>query len=168
VLVRAWQDLRGLGGLILPGGESSVQLELLARLDLEECLCDAVRSGLPVLATCAGLILLAKHVSRPRQRSLGIVDVSVARNAWGRQVDSFEATSDAGRALVFIRAPRIVEVGRGVEVLDTLRGEPVLVRQASITCAAFHPELTSDAGIHREIFGTASVTVDTTQREQTA
>jgi 5'-phosphate synthase pdxT subunit len=152
VLVRAKEDLAGLRGLILPGGESTVQLKLLERLGLEESLCAAVRSGLPVLATCAGLVLLARHVSHPQQRSLGMVDVGVARNAWGRQIDSFEATSDAGRALVFIRAPRIVEVGRGVEVLDRLRGESVLVRQANVTCATFHPELTSDTGLHREVF----------------
>jgi pyridoxal 5'-phosphate synthase pdxT subunit len=153
VLVRAVEDLESLQGLILPGGESTVQLKLLERFKLEESLCEVVRSGYPVLATCAGLILAARHVSQPRQRGLGFIDVTVARNAWGRQVDSFEATSDEGRALVLIRAPRIVELGADVDVLDRLGGEPVLVRQANVTGATFHPELTRDLQVHRQVFG---------------
>jgi 5'-phosphate synthase pdxT subunit len=153
VLVRQAHDLEGLEGLVLPGGESTVQLALLERLDLEQPLRSAVRSGCPVLATCAGLILAATRVSGPEQRGLGLVDVHVARNAWGRQIDSFEAVSDRGRALVFIRAPRILETGPGVEVLDRLLGEPVLIRQGRVTCATFHPELTGDTLVHRMVFG---------------
>lgn len=149
VLVRAPRDLDGLDGMILPGGESTVQLDLLGRLGLEAPLRSLVARGVPVLATCAGLILVARTVRRPQQRSLGLVDVTVERNAWGRQVDSFEAVSDEGSDLVFIRAPRIVETGPDVEVLDTLAGEPVLVRQRNVTCATFHPELTSNRGTHR-------------------
>lgn len=149
VLVRSPRDLDGLDGLILPGGESTVQLDLLGRLQLEAPLRGLVARGVPVLATCAGLILVARSVRRPEQRSFGLVDVAVERNAWGRQIDSFEASSDGGRELVFIRAPRIVETGSEVEVLDAFAGEPVLVRERNVTCATFHPELTSDRGIHR-------------------
>lgn len=160
VLVRSPPDFEGLDALILPGGESTVQLDLLGRLGLEEPLRAFVSRGLPVLATCAGLILLARTVRGPEQRSLGLIDVTVTRNAWGRQVDSFEATSDRGRELVFIRAPRIVATGPHVEVLDTLEGEPVLVRERNITCATFHPELTSNREVHvraiaptRDVYG---------------
>ena len=91
-------------------------------------------------------------MSQPVQRGLGLVDVHVARNAWGRQIDSFEDVSEGGRPLVFIRAPRILEVGPRVEVVDRYRGEPILVRQANVTCASFHPELTDDAGVHAMVF----------------
>lgn len=148
-LVRMPIDLDGLDALVLPGGESTVQLDLLGRLGLEAPLRALVARGLPVLATCAGLVLAARTVRRPEQRSFGFVDVAVERNAWGRQVDSFEATSDRGRELVFIRAPRIVETAPDVEILDTFEGEPVLVRQRNVTCATFHPELTGDRSVHR-------------------
>ena len=148
-LVRAPGDFAGVDALVLPGGESTVQLDLLGRLGLLAPLLSLVGRGLPVLATCAGLIVLARKVTTPVQTSLGVVDVEITRNAWGRQVDSFEATSDQGRELVFIRAPRIVETGPNVEILDTFEGEPVLIRQGNITCATFHPELTSSADIHR-------------------
>ena len=106
------------------------------------------------MGTCAGLILAAQNVQCPEQRSFGWLDVAVARNAWGRQVDSFVATDDSARLpLVFIRAPRIVSVGPRAEVLVTLKGEPVLVRQGRIWGATFHPELTPDRSIHRAIFG---------------
>jgi pyridoxal 5'-phosphate synthase pdxT subunit len=153
--VRAASDLDRLDGLVFPGGESSVQLEMIDRLGLEAPLLAFVQSGLPVLATCAGLILLAKAVENPAQRSLGCLDVVVRRNAWGRQVDSFEASSDRGRALVFIRAPRIVDVGTA-DVLDRYASEPVLVRERNITAATFHPEL-SDGALHAEVFRRARV-----------
>jgi 5'-phosphate synthase pdxT subunit len=157
-LVRTPTDLEGLGGLVLPGGESTVQLELLTRFQLEAPLSAFIRSGAPVLATCAGLILVARAVSGPVQRSLGLLDVAVARNAWGRQVDSFEDSSDGGLPLVFIRAPRLVEVGAGVTVLDRYRGEPVIVRQGNLTAATFHPELVpGPSGVHRSIFGTVAL-----------
>jgi 5'-phosphate synthase pdxT subunit len=156
-LVRAPEDLRDLGGLVLPGGESTTQLRLLARHGLEAPLRAFVAAGAPVLATCAGLILAAAAVEGPAQASYGFLDVTVARNAWGRQVDSFEAVADDGAtALCFIRAPRILRVGPRVEVLATLDGEPVMVRQANVTGATFHPELAAregDAGlVHRRAF----------------
>jgi len=152
VYVRSPADFTGLDGLILPGGESTVQWKLLERLELEGPLLELAAAGRPVLATCAGLILVAARVSQPVQRGLGLVDVHVARNAWGRQIDSFEDVSEGGRPLVFIRAPRILEVGPRVEVVDRYRGEPILVRQANVTCASFHPELTDDAGVHAMVF----------------
>jgi pyridoxal 5'-phosphate synthase pdxT subunit len=156
VLVRAAADLTQLGGMILPGGESTVQLSLLERLELEQPLLAAIARGLPVLATCAGVILLARHVTQPEQRSFGLLDVSVQRNGFGRQLDSFEACADdSDLPLVFIRAPRIVDVGAGVEVLARHRGEPVLVRQHNLVGATFHPELTGDDRVHRQVFAAA-------------
>ncbi len=153
-LVRAPRDLEGLDGLVLPGGESTVQLELLTRLSLAAPLRAFVESQRPLLATCAGLILVARTVTQPVQASFGFVDVDVARNAWGRQLDSFEARSDENDplALVFIRAPRIERVGPAVEVLARFRDEPVLVRERNVTCATFHPELTADARVHARAF----------------
>jgi 5'-phosphate synthase pdxT subunit len=149
--VRAAGDLAGLRGLVLPGGESTTQLRLISRHQLEGPLRDLVARGVPVLATCAGLILAARAVD-PAQPSFGWLDVAVARNAWGRQKDSFEADDDAAaRRLVFIRAPRVTAVGPGVEVLATYRGEPVLVRQKSVTGATFHPELAGPE-LHRALF----------------
>jgi 5'-phosphate synthase pdxT subunit len=159
VLIRGARDLgENVEGLIFPGGESTVQLGLIADLGLEAPLRAFVASGKPVLATCAGLILLAAHVRSPEQRSLAVLEVTVARNAWGRQVDSFEATSDAGAPLVFIRAPRIIEVAPGVEILDRYLGEPILVRQRNVrnvTAATFHPELGGTSRLHEAVFGSA-------------
>jgi 5'-phosphate synthase pdxT subunit len=156
VEVRTAGDLDRVAGLILPGGESSVQLALIERFGLERPLVAFARAGHPVLAICAGLILAAKKVAGPEQPSLGWLDIAVTRNAYGRQRDSFEATSDDGAwPLVFIRAPRVTEVGAGVEVLATFHQEPVLVRQAAIVGAAFHPELTSCLDVHRLAFNSA-------------
>jgi len=151
--VRDPADLDDLHGLVLPGGESTTQLRLLERHGLFGPLRTFVAAGRPVLATCAGLILAATEVTDPVQPSFGFLDVAVARNAWGRQVDSFEATADDGATeLVFIRAPRILRVGAGVEVLARLAGEPVMVRQHNVTGATFHPELGPDPVVHRQIF----------------
>jgi 5'-phosphate synthase pdxT subunit len=135
VEVRLPRDLEKLDALVLPGGESTTQGMLIDRAGLKKPLEDFVRSGKPVFATCAGLILCARY---------GWLDVDVERNAYGRQLDSFEALSDDGKQrLVFIRAPRITRVGAGVEVLATLNNEPVLVRQRNVTGATYHPELAS-------------------------
>jgi 5'-phosphate synthase pdxT subunit len=155
-LVKVPADLEGLEGIVLPGGESTTQLRLLASSGLGPPLACAIRAGLPVLATCAGLILLARRVVDPEQEGLDLLDVTVARNAWGRQLDSFEATSDRRRLpLVFIRAPRIRDRGAGVEVLDTLDGEPILVRQGNVVAATFHPELAGDPTVARLAFESA-------------
>ncbi len=131
--VRTAADLARVSALVLPGGESTAQAKLIALGGLEPALHELVASGRPVLGTCAGLILCARY---------GWLDVGVQRNAYGRQVDSFVALDDSGtRRLVFIRAPRIERVGPSVEVLATLKGEPVLVRQGNVTGACYHPEL---------------------------
>lgn len=147
---RTAADLEDAEALVLPGGESTVMLDLLGRdPTLERALVALIERGAPVLATCAGLILLAHRVHDPEQRSLDLLDVDVRRNARGRQVHSSEARDDADRfALMLIRAPRIARVGPGVEVLATLEGEPVLVRQGARVGATFHPELTGDLAVH--------------------
>lgn len=160
-LVREAAALERVSGLVLPGGESTTQLKLLALGGFDRALDAWVRAGHPVLATCAGLILSARQVTGPEQRSFGWLDVSVARNAWGRQLDSFEAVADddgaplSGQSLVFIRAPRLVELGAGVEVLARFRGEPVIVRQGKVIGASCHPELTSDLRLHALLAGAA-------------
>jgi pyridoxal 5'-phosphate synthase pdxT subunit len=151
--VRTPADLDRADGLVLPGGESSVHLALIERFGLSSPLVAFAKSGRPILAVCAGLILAARSVSSPAQRSFGFVDVDVVRNAYGRQLDSFEAVSDEDELpLVFIRAPRIAAVGDGVRVLATLGGEPILATQGCVTVAAFHPELTTDLRVHRMAF----------------
>lgn len=157
--VRSADQLDGLEGLVLPGGESSVQWRLIERHHLASALEAHVAKSLPLLATCAGLILAARTVVNPQQRSFGWLNLTVARNAWGRQLDSFESRDDEDRhPLVFIRAPRVVEVGEGVEVLATLLGEPVWVRQGQVFAATFHPELTADVSVHQRVFGSAKDT----------
>lgn len=152
--VRTAEELAAVDGLVLPGGESTAMLRLIERGALQAPLSQFVASGKPVLATCAGLILAAKRVVGPEQPSLGFLDVMVARNAWGRQLDSFEGTADGSDLpLVFIRAPRIVEWEKTVTVLARLDGEPVLVRQGPVTGATFHPELTASLEVHRGVFG---------------
>lgn len=150
VEVRSARELSAADALVLPGGESTVMLDLLGRdPSLEVALVALVRAGAPVLATCAGLILLARTVRDPAQRSLGLLDVEVRRNARGRQVHSSEAWDDAHRyPLLLIRAPRITAVGPGVEILATLESEPILVREGNVVGATFHPELTLDLSVH--------------------
>lgn len=153
--VRLPADLDGIDGLVLPGGESTTISMMLERNDLWGPLGDVVADGIPILATCAGMILLAQHVvdGRADQRSLGVLDVTVRRNGYGRQVDSFEVDLDVSgfdsplRA-VFIRAPVVEEAGSAVEVLATVDGRPVLCRQGPIVASAFHPELSDDTRVH--------------------
>ncbi|MGB6686861.1 MAG: pyridoxal 5'-phosphate synthase glutaminase subunit PdxT [Terracidiphilus sp.] len=151
--VRKLVDLEGLDGLILPGGESTTMLRFLDRHGLFEALADFVREK-PVFGTCAGAILLAKDVRNPPQRSLGVLDAAVERNAYGRQIDSAILTLPTQLAggpmeMVFIRAPRIVSTGEGVEVLALRDGFPVLVHQGNVLAATFHPELSSDRRVHK-------------------
>ena len=151
--VRNIEELDGLDGLILPGGESTTILKFLERRNFFDALKDFVSTH-PVFGTCAGVILLAREVRHPHQRSLGVLDAVVERNAYGRQIDSTILTQPSslpGEALemVFIRAPRIVETGPSVEVLARREGFPVLVRQGKVMAATFHPELSSDRRVHR-------------------
>ena len=153
--VRTTADLAGIDGLVLPGGESTAMLKLMERDRLDRAISGRVAAGLPVLATCAGVVLLATRV-KPAQRSLGLLDVDVVRNAYGRQVHSSVATIAVNGELgepsameaVFIRAPRIEGVGEGVQVLGRLGEDPVLVSSGSIIAATFHPELSDDHRVH--------------------
>ncbi len=153
VEVRNPQELDSLDGLILPGGESTTMLKFLDRRNFFEALKE-FSDRQPVFGTCAGAILLAREVRNPEQRSLGVLDAVVERNAYGRQVDSSILTAPSrvpGQPLemVFIRAPRIVETGPEVEVLASRDGFPVLVRQGRLMAATFHPELSKDRRVHR-------------------
>lgn len=152
--VRRVAQLHDLDALIVPGGESTTLLNLMG----DEPWFDALRTfharGGALLGTCAGAILLAREVRGPAQPSLGLLDAVAERNAYGRQVDSFETLLDApalGGLVpgVFIRAPRLLELGSSIDVLASREGEPVLVRQDRIWAATFHPELTTDPRVHR-------------------
>jgi len=156
VLVKKPEELSGVGGLIIPGGESTTLLKLMDEWDFVPAIEAFHAAGKPIFGTCAGLIVLARDVESPRQFSLGLIDVAVERNAYGRQRDSFEALGTAileGRrvpvTMVFIRAPRIRRVGAGVESLAEHGGETVMARQGSVLVATFHPELTDDTTVHR-------------------
>ena len=165
VEVRLPEQLSGLDGLIVPGGESTTMTRLMALYDLD----DALRAfEAPIFGTCAGMIVLDRD-------HLGLADISVRRNAFGRQVHSFEADLDIGHGdepvrAVFIRAPWIEAAGPDVEVLAEVDGHPVLARQGRILVAAFHPELTDDTRIHELFLNQVRVAtrVDSTEREQGA
>jgi 5'-phosphate synthase pdxT subunit len=167
VEVRRPEELADVDGLIIPGGESTTLLKLMDEWAFVPALEKFHAAGRPIFGTCAGLIVLAREVERPRQFSLGLIDVTVERNAYGRQRESFEASGTVtldGRAhpfeMVFIRAPRIRRVGAGVETLAEHHGEPVMARQGSVLVATFHPELTDDPAVHRyfcDVVGRARV-----------
>jgi 5'-phosphate synthase pdxT subunit len=144
-------------GVVIPGGESTTLWKFFEAEPWEEALRGFAASGRPILGTCAGAIVLARNVVNPAQKGLALIDMTVERNAYGRQADSFVGEVEApplGGTLpaVFIRAPRIREVGPGVEVLGRRNGEPVLVREGPVVAATFHPELTADARIHETVF----------------
>jgi 5'-phosphate synthase pdxT subunit len=157
--VRRVSELTGLAGLMIPGGESTALLNLMRDEPWFEALRAFHASGGVVAGTCAGAILLSREV-RPRQPSLGLLDAVIERNAWGRQVDSFEAVVTApalGGSIeaAFIRAPRFRALFPDVEVLARHAGEPVLVRQGRVVAATFHPELTRSRLLHRYLAGLA-------------
>lgn len=155
--VRKPSQLAEVNGLIIPGGESTTLLKLMATCDMEPALREFHAAGNPIFGTCAGVILLAKEVTNPSQHCLGLLDVTVERNSYGRQVDSFEthgeysANGDSTTRpleMVFIRAPRIIRVGPGVRVLARHENEPVLVSAPHLLGATFHPEMTADPTVH--------------------
>lgn len=156
-LVRNREDLEGLDGIVLPGGESTTMTMLLERTGLLEPLRNAITAGLATFATCAGMIMLARDVSdgMADQKGLGLLDIGVRRNGYGRQVDSFEAALDVdglgGKRFpgVFIRAPLIESTGTA-NVIAKHAGRAVAVRQGRIVALCFHPELTTDLRLHRE------------------
>jgi pyridoxal 5'-phosphate synthase pdxT subunit len=154
-LVRSPADMAGLRGIVLPGGESTTMEILLRRAHLWHPLGAALSAGIPVLATCAGMILLARRIvdGRLDQRGLGLLDIAVRRNGYGRQRDSFEAPVrvaglEGDFPGIFIRAP-LIEDAAGAEVTAVEGGRPVGVRQGTMTAFTFHPELTDDLRIHR-------------------
>ena len=156
VEVRKPLELDGVDGLVMPGGESTTLLKLMDAWDFVPALEKFHSEGKPIFGTCAGLIILAREVESPKQFSLGLIDVTVERNAYGRQRESFEAHGTAkldGQAIplemFFIRAPRIRRVGPGVEVLAEHGGEPVMARQDRVLVATFHPELTDTTTVHQ-------------------
>ena len=154
--VRKPGELDAVGGLIIPGGESTTLLHLMNEWDFVPAIEKFHASGRPLFGTCAGCIVLARDVEAPRQFSLGLIDIGVERNAYGRQRESFEAHGVAvldgeptAMEMVFIRAPRITRVGTGVESLARHGGETVLARQGSVLVGTFHPELTENTAVHR-------------------
>jgi 5'-phosphate synthase pdxT subunit len=159
VAVRLPGELKGVAGLIIPGGESTTISRLMSAYDLMKEISGLAKDGLPVFGTCAGLILMAREISGNGARSLGLMDITVKRNAFGRQVDSFEAELAIpvlGKKPfpgVFIRAPKIESCDSGVEVLARLAdGTIVAARQGKLLVTAFHPELTPDLRFHRYFF----------------
>ncbi len=158
--VRTPRDLALVDALVMPGGESTTMSKLLVTSGLFDPIADAIAEGLPVFGTCAGMILLATEVldGRPDQRSFAAIDISVRRNGYGRQLDSFETelvVDELGPEAprfhgVFIRAPKVVRVGEGVEILAFHAGVPVLLRRGPITVASFHPELARDHRLHAQ------------------
>jgi 5'-phosphate synthase pdxT subunit len=153
--VRQPGDLGGIDALVMPGGESTTMSRLLATSGLFDDIKALLSDGLPVLGTCAGMILLATEVldGRPDQLSFGAIDITVQRNGYGRQIDSFETDLDvvgfdAPFHAVFVRAPKVVAIGTNVEVIAEYDGVPVVVRQGHVMVASFHPELTGDGRLH--------------------
>jgi 5'-phosphate synthase pdxT subunit len=154
--LRSAQELEQCSAVVLPGGESTTMDKLLRKFGLRDPLARRIAEGMPVLATCAGVILLADEVldGLPDQESMHLLPARVRRNAYGRQPDSFETDLEVSGLetpfhAVFIRAPMIETVGEGVEVLASVEGHPVAIRSGNIVGLAFHPELTADDRIHR-------------------
>jgi 5'-phosphate synthase pdxT subunit len=154
-LVKHASELAEVGGLIMPGGESTTMLKFFSKEGMGEAIKGFVGAGQPVFGTCAGAILLAKEVLNPAQERLGLLDITIERNAYGRQVDSSVRRGECPELsprpveMVFIRAPIIRRVGQGVRVLGRCDGLAVLVEQDNILAATFHPELTEDEAVHR-------------------
>ncbi|MFH1224831.1 MAG: pyridoxal 5'-phosphate synthase glutaminase subunit PdxT [Candidatus Diapherotrites archaeon] len=149
-------DLRGLHGFVIPGGESTAILRLMERSSMKGAILHHFKKGMAIYGSCAGAIVLAKRILSHRQDSLAILDISVSRNAYGTQQDSFEAELDVKGFSnpfhgIFIRAPIIESVGAGVEILAEFEGKPVMVRSGKLLATTFHPELANDKRIH-ELF----------------
>jgi pyridoxal 5'-phosphate synthase pdxT subunit len=154
VEVRTPADLDGCDGLILPGGESTTQLQFLQEEGLDKAIRKFAAQERPIFGTCAGAILLASDVKNPKQGSLGLLDMTVLRNGYGRQVHSDVVTGkttlhDEPLEMVFIRAPIFERIGKGIEVLAEFADKPALVQKGNVMAAAFHPELTADTTVHR-------------------
>jgi 5'-phosphate synthase pdxT subunit len=154
--VKDRKEIDSVDALVMPGGESTTMIKLLKRFEMWEALRNRIEGGMPVLATCAGMILLSRKIENVvNQDSLGVLDISVKRNGYGRQINSFEVDLQIDEIgpepfrAVFIRAPKIESIGGEVRVLTSYDGSPVLVRQGNVLAASFHPELSGDLRIHR-------------------
>ncbi|MGQ9855756.1 MAG: pyridoxal 5'-phosphate synthase glutaminase subunit PdxT [Fervidobacterium sp.] len=152
-VVRTPEDLEKVDGLIIPGGESTTMIRIMKRIGLFDALKEKILKGFPVYGTCAGLIVLAKEIENYPQESLGVIDIKVRRNAYGRQVDSFDEMVeikgfDRPFKAIFIRAPRVEEWGSEVETLAFLDKHPIMLRQKNVLVTSFHPELTDDTRVH--------------------
>ncbi len=152
--VRTIDSIKNIDGLIIPGGESTAIGKLLVKNDLIEPIRKRINAGMPVFGTCAGMILLAKSVTGMEQPLLGVMDISVDRNAYGRQIDSFEVEFTVkeigGNPVkgIFIRAPKIACISENIKVLASYEDVPVLIQQGNILAASFHPELSDDLRVH--------------------
>ena len=163
--VRTAEEVRASAGLVLPGGESTTMWKLMEGTGIAEAIVALARRGDPVFVTCAGAILAARRITSPERPGLGLLDATAVRNAYGRQLDSAVVTlTDLDRSVlgsepleaVFIRAPKLADLGPGVEVLARRNGDPVLVRDGNLVAATFHPELAADARVYDLVFGAAA------------
>jgi len=163
VQVRKPEQLDELNGLVIPGGESTTMGKLLLQFDLLDAIADLGRKGMPIFGTCAGLIMLAKDIIGSDQPRLGLMDIKVERNAFGRQVFSFESELDISPLGaepfqgIFIRAPYVVDVGPGVDIWAEYDSKIVCVKQDNLLAAAFHPELTDDIRLHRKFLDIVNI-----------
>src|SRR3989344_206420 len=157
VPVRLPEDLEGVSGLIIPGGESTAIGNLMQKYNLGDAIMEKHRQRMAIYGTCAGAILLAKDIIDSSQPRLGLLDISVARNDYGRQIDSFESElsiENIGKFNgIFIRAPVIEKVNNGVKILSKLNNKPVLIQKDNILASTFHPELTNDKRVHEYFIG---------------
>ena len=165
VEIRQRKDLDGIDGIILPGGESTVQGQLLRKLDMLATIKSLKADGLPTLATCAGQILLAGHIDNDDSVHIGTLPVTVKRNAYGRQLGSFETKAPVKGIgedidMVFIRAPYIESVGENVEILSTVDGNIVAAQEGNILVTSFHPELTEDLRLHKYFINIVSKSIN--------
>ena len=163
--VRTAEEVRASAGLVLPGGESTAMWKLMEGTAIAEAIVAVARRGAPLFVTCAGAILAARRITSPDRTGLGLLDATAVRNAYGRQLDSaVVALTDLDREelgtepleAVFIRAPRLADLGPSVEVLARRDGDPVLVRDGNLVAATFHPELAADPRVYGLVFGAAS------------
>lgn len=163
--VRTAEEVRASAGLVLPGGESTTMWKLMEGTGIAEAIVAVARRGDPLFVTCAGAILAARRITGPDRSGLGLLDATAVRNAYGRQLDSAVVTlTDLDRSVlgsepleaVFIRAPKLADLGPRVEVLARRDGEPVLVRDGNLVAATFHPELADDARVYDLVFGAAA------------
>jgi len=163
--VRTAEEVHASAGLVLPGGESTTMWKLMEGTGIAEAIVALARRGDPVFVTCAGAILAARRITSPERPGLGLLDATAVRNAYGRQLDSAVVTlTDLDRSVlgsepleaVFIRAPKLADLGPGVEVLARRNGDPVLVRDGNLVAATFHPELAADARVYDLVFGAAA------------